>query len=185
MDLKYIEFKKEEKDFLIDFLTSDIWEYHSDPIIDRSKIEERIEQDYYSSNKSKTFWIINEWNLRIGIVHVFDLVESNPDETPLFDIRIKREFRDRGIGTKAVRWLIAHLFSNYPLLNRIEATTRQDNIAMRKILKKCGFVKEAHYREAWPAKDNIRFDCIGYGILKKDWMDKKKTSVNWNDEEEL
>ncbi|MBC8490342.1 MAG: hypothetical protein H8D45_30365 [Bacteroidetes bacterium] len=63
MDINYIEFQKEEKDLLIDFLSSDIWEYHSDSIIDRSKIEERIEQDYYSGNKRKTFWIINEWNL--------------------------------------------------------------------------------------------------------------------------
>ena len=185
MDLKFTEFQNEEKDLLIDFLSSDIWEYHSDSIIDKSKIEERIEQDYYHGNKRKTFWIINEWNLRIGIIQIFDLDESNPDETPLFDIRLKREFRGRGIGTKAVRWLVAHLFSNYTLLNRIEATTRQDNIAMRKVLKKCGFVKEAHYREAWPAKDNIKFDCIGYGILRKDWLDKKITPVNWNDEEDL
>jgi len=184
MDINYIEFQNEEKDLLTDFLTSDIWEYHSDPIIDRSKIEERVEQGYYSGHKRKTFWIINEWNIRIGIILIFDLDESSQDETPLFDIRIKREFRGRGIGTKAVRWLAAYLFSNYPLLSRIEATTRQDNFAMRKVLKKSGFVKEAHYREAWPAKDNIKFDCVCYGILKKDWLDKKLTPVNWNDEED-
>ena len=60
MDLKFTEFLNEEKDLLIDFLSSDIWEYHSDPIIDRSKIGERIEQDYYSGNNRKTFGIINE-----------------------------------------------------------------------------------------------------------------------------
>jgi RimJ/RimL family protein N-acetyltransferase len=50
---------------------------------------------------------------------------------------------------------------------------------MRKVFEMCGFVKEAHYRSAWPDKDGNRYDCAGYAILRKDWQSKTKTIVDW------
>ena len=101
------------------------------------------------------------------------------DETPLFDIRILENMRGKGVGRKAVRWLVRHIFRCYPNKNRIEAATRVDNIGMQKVLKKCGFVKEAHYRQAWPINKNERTDAVGYGILKSDWETKTTTPIDW------
>ncbi len=35
-------------------------------------------------------------------------------------------------------------------VNRSEGQTREDNTAMRKTFLRCGWLKEAHYREDWP-----------------------------------
>lgn len=50
---------------------------------------------------------------------------------------------------------------------------------MRKVLEKCGFVKEAHYRQSWPDKNGNKIDTVGYGILRKDWESGEKTTVYW------
>ncbi len=80
-----------------------------------------------------------------------------------------------------MRWLTTTLFGEFTDLNRIEATTRQDNFAMRRVLVKCGFVKEAHYRQEWPSDSGKRYDSIGYGILRSDWEKGVTTPVNWDD----
>ncbi len=54
---------------------------------------------------------------------------------------------------------------------------------MRRVLKRCGYVKEAHYRDAWPGVGGERYDSVGYAILRKDWAAGTTTSVRWHDEE--
>jgi RimJ/RimL family protein N-acetyltransferase len=50
---------------------------------------------------------------------------------------------------------------------------------MRRVLEACGFVKEAHYRQAWPDEKGGKHDCVGYCILKSDWENKTLTPVKW------
>ncbi|MCM4076910.1 hypothetical protein [Paractinoplanes hotanensis] len=47
------------------------------------------------------------------------------------------------------------------------------------MFRACGFVKEAHYREAWPGSDGRLHDTIGYGILRRDWLSGSVTPVDW------
>lgn len=78
------------------------------------------------------------------------------------------------------------LFAEFPELRRIEATTRSDNVAMRRVLARCGYVKEAHYRQDWPEPGDgdveRRLDSIGYAILRSDWTSGTRTEVQWEDE---
>lgn len=116
----------------------------------------------------------------VGVIRLFDLGSGpDDDETPLFDIKIKEEFRGKGIGKQALGWLTDFVFSNYLNKTRFEATTRIDNIAMRRVFENCGFVKEAQYRQAWPDAEGNRYDCTGYAILRSDWLNKTKTPVNF------
>jgi hypothetical protein len=69
-----------------------------------------------------------------------------------------------------------------PGIRRIEGTTRQDNQAMRRTFRKCGYVKEAHYRQAWPAPDGTIRDAVGYAILRADWQAGSITPPDWDDE---
>ena len=66
---------------------------------------------------------------------------------------------------------------------RIEANTRKDNIAMRHTFLSCGYVKESHYRDAWPSVEdgNVR-DGVGYAILRRDWVSGTTTLPDWDDE---
>ncbi|MBP9095878.1 MAG: GNAT family N-acetyltransferase [Ignavibacteria bacterium] len=175
------EFKTEDIDILIDILVNNPWEFHSGKGWTREMVEEEIKSGYFSSVDKKTFFLSDEKEI-IGFIRIFDLGDDIlDDETPLFDLRIKKEFRGKGFGKQAVDLALEFVFNTYPNKNRFEATTRHDNIAMRKVLQKCGFVKEAHYRQSWPDKNNVKVDTVGYGILRTDWENNSRTDVNWND----
>lgn len=175
VELSVVEFKN-EVDALIGFLTSDTWEFYGTPNPKPERIRTSYENQYYTGDDRKTFWIISEQNTKMGIIRIYDL----QDGTPMFDIRILSKYKGKGIGTTAVNWLVNYIFTNYSK-ERIEANTRQDNYAMRCVFHKCGFVKEAYHRRAWENNDGTIYDAIGYGITKEDWKSGKTTPIDWND----
>jgi RimJ/RimL family protein N-acetyltransferase len=180
MNLVFKEFEITEKEQLAEFLSSEKWDFYREPVLSKETVIEKVNKNHYSKNGIKTFWITDESNVKIGMIRLFDLGENqDSDETPLFDIRIKNSMRGNGIGTEAVRWLISYVFRNYPNKTRFEATTRFDNKVMRRVLERCGFVKEAHYRQAWPDGQGNKHDCAGYGILRNDWLANTITPVEW------
>ncbi len=175
------EFTAEDKDALVSFLTGERWDFYSLPQIPEGKIIEQLSRSYFTGSGIKTFWICND-DFKIGLIRLFDLGEENDaSETPLFDIKLKKQFRGKGIGGQAVKWLIEYVFTNFPQKNRLDATTRIDNFAMRRVLEKCGFVKEAHYRQAWPDGEGNKYDCAGYSVLKSDWENHTTTHVRFTD----
>lgn len=181
--MQITEFTLEKKDALKSFLQNGNWPYHSGNNLTDEQFEKRIKNNFYLDKEQKTFLVFNEQEILIGYLRIFDLGEDkNSGETPLFDLRIKDSEQQKGHGQYIVNWLVEYIFTNYLSKKRLEATTRQDNKAMRRVLEKCGFVKEAHYRQAWPNKDKSKLlDAIGYGILREDWENKTTTPVNWND----
>lgn len=180
--LQFKEFTLDQKDILKEILQKESWPFHSGGNLTDEQFDRRIENNHYTKIGQKTFLILHE-NQTIGFVRIFDLgADTNDAETPLFDIRLKESERQKGFGKQSVNWLIQFVFENYPNKNRFEATTRQDNKAMRKVLEQCRFVKEAHYRQSWPTQDpNKKLAAIGYGLLRQDWKNKTTTPVNWDD----
>jgi len=176
MNIRFQEFT-DEIDTLIDFLTQDTWSFYGNPNPDPERIRKRFDNQFYTGENCRTFWIITEDNLNAGILRIYDLEDGDP----LFDIMILSSFKGMGIGTAATKWLVDFIFSNYPEKLRIEANTRQDNYGMRKVFHKCGFVKESHHRCAWVGVDGIPYDSTGYGITRKDWETGITTPVDWND----
>ncbi|WP_315115595.1 GNAT family N-acetyltransferase [uncultured Clostridium sp.] len=176
MKIYFQEFK-DEIDTLIEFLTSDTWEFHGIPNPKPESIRASYENQYYNGDDCKTFWIALDQDTKVGMIRIYDLY----DDTPLFDIRILNNYKGMGIGTIAVKWISSYIFNNFPNTERIEGNTREDNYAMRCVFHKCAFVKEAHFRKAWPSKDGKLYDAIGYGIIKVDWASGQVTPVNWND----
>ena len=177
MNLTFKEFLPSDLPLLVDFLTSETWPYHSNPQPAPEEIREAFEKGIYDSASCKTFWIILNNNKRVGLIRLSDL----QDDTPVFDLRILGTYRSKGIGERAINWLTKYIFTTWPDKRRIEGYTRQDNLAMRRVFQKCGYVKEACHRKAWPSRDGKYFDAIGYGILREDWKQKKITPLNWND----
>lgn len=173
MDVSFSQIKIKDYKDLEKWLCSDTWDYFG-----KSKLTpEDFNESMFFNEKTKCFWVIGEDRTKVGLIKIFDL----NDPTPLFDIRLKTEFRSMGFGEKAVKWIVDYIFTTFKDKIRIEAFTREDNLAMRKILIKCGFAKEAHHRKAWNSDSGILFDAVGYGILKDDWQNKKLTPVNWKD----
>jgi len=180
MKIDYLEFTPADVQTLAGWLTSDTFPFHSGPNLTREIVVERVENGAYSNERTRTFWIMLDDGTRAGLVQLRDLGDS----TPMFDLRLRTEMRGRGIGTLALQWLTEFLFTTYPAVERIEATTRQDNYAMRGVFRRCGYVKEAHYRLAWHGIDH-RYDAMGYAILREDWEHKTVTLPEWNDLGEL
>ena len=82
--------------------------------------------------------------------------------------------------TATVRWLAGEVFGGWPGVRRIEAQTRRDNLAMRTVLRRCGYVQEAVHRRAWPDQDGTFHDGIGYALLREDWERGTTTPVDWD-----
>ena len=176
MKIQFEEFK-DEIDTLVNFLTSDTWEFHGVPNPSPEKVRESYENKFYNGEDCKTFWITLDKDTKAGMIRIYDL----QDVTPLFDIRILSKYKGLGLGTSTINWLTDYIFNNFSDIKRIEGNTRQDNYAMRCVFHKCGFVKEAHYRKEWEGRNGKLYDSIGYGITREDWIDGKVTPVDWND----
>ena len=59
--------------------------------------------------------------------------------------------------------------------------TREDNLAMRKTFLRCGWLKEAHYRESWPVEGGEPVASVAYAILRRDWQTGTVTRFEWED----
>lgn len=178
--INFLELSGNNFEKICEILTSCKWPYHSTPVLVKEKLKTQYREGYFNSSGKRTF-ILQYENEDVGVIRLFDLGENKDDnETPLFDIKIKSEYRGRGLGKASVKKLVDLVFNEYPNKNRFEATTRADNIAMRRVFENCGFVKEAHYRQAWPDAEGNRYDCAGYSVLRQDWKNKAITPVEWD-----
>lgn len=169
----FVRFDAGEAEQLADFLAGEPWPFHAVSAVEREDVLKRVAEGYYA----ETYWI-EVGGARAGIVRLFDL----EDETPMFDLRVGSAHRGQGLGRAALRWLTDRLFGEYPHVERIEGTTRQDNAAMRRVFRRCGYVKESHYRKAWPDASGHRHDSVGYAILRHDWQTGDLTPVDFHDE---
>jgi len=163
----FTAFRRDDTEALVKLLAGNDWPFHSLGRPDRTTARQWIADGRFDS----AFWV-GEGD---GILRVDDLGDDNP----MFDLRLREGARGRGLGTAAVSWLVGHIFGSFATVRRIEATTRQDNVAMRRVLDRCGFAKEAHYRDAWPAPDGSRYDSVGYAVLRSDWSSGTVTPVDW------
>lgn len=147
---------------LVEFLCVDEWPFHGR----RHLTADDVEAIDFSSPDVASFWITDHGHI-VGLIRLLDLGDIG-DGAPLFDVRIAVEHRGRGFGKRATHWLVEYLFTNYPELHRIEASTRADNIAMQRVLSDAGFSHEGTLRQAWSSDTGRWYDALIYGILRTD-----------------
>ena len=170
MDLQFVPVgdSAAEAAALADLLTGDEWPYHGDSRPSRATVDRWLAGTRFTGPDVRSFWIraADPDATTLGIVTLRDL----GDPTALFDLRLRSACRGRGFGSATVRWLTGYLFTEFPGMTRIEAHTRRDNLAMQHVLERCGYVREAHHRLAWPSSDGTVHDSYGYAILRQDWL---------------
>lgn len=165
----------EDAEVLVDFLTRQAWPFHVGSSLTRADVGARIAAGGFHSETTRTFWAL-EGAERVALVRLEDVGAGDP----LFDLRVDEHHRGRGVGVAVVRWLTGYLFDELPHVERVDAQTRCDNAAMRVVLQRCGYVKEAHYRRAWPGAPGEVHDSIGYAVLRQDWATGTTTPVHWD-----
>lgn len=147
------------------FLSSCEWPFHGERRVDGDWVRGRLESGHFFGARARSFWIRDDADeAPLGFARAFDL----EDVTPLFDLRLGEASRGRGVGTLALRGLTTWLFAEYPETGRFAGYTRQDNLAMRRVFEKCGFVQEAQHRRAWPVSGGEPLDAVGYAILREE-----------------
>jgi RimJ/RimL family protein N-acetyltransferase len=166
-----------DREQLLEFMTTNEFPFHVVPRPTRAQVEEWIGEGAYRDEDNDSFWVDHDELGRIGFLRLEDL--SDPD--PVFDLRLGERFRGRGLGVEALRAVTAHVYTTMPERNRFEGQTREDNIAMRRVFLRCGFVKEAHYREGWPVDGGPPVASVAYGILRRDWETGTVTPFVWED----
>lgn len=161
---------------LIEFLTANTFPFHVRRSLTAEEARTDIESGRYWNPDSQGYWIFDNGEL-LGLVVLEDLDE----DAPLFDLRLAEEHRDNGHGVPVLEALCAKVFSDFPEIVRFEGQTREDNLPMRKVFRRAGFLKEAHYRMGWPVADGRRVASVGYAILRQDWETGETTTFDWDD----
>ena len=147
----------------IEFLTSNRWPFHGSPRLSH----DQAARVGLADDDIASFWIRAD-DTTIGLIRAFDLDDLD-DGSPLFDLRIAEGHR-RGVGRVAVTWLTGHLFRTYLELNRIEASTRHDNLAMQRVVDLCRYRLEGRMVEAWRNADGTRSDTLTYAMPRREWQ---------------
>lgn len=166
-----------DREALVAFMTTHEWPFHVGTRRTREQVDAAIDDGAFHDEDHDTFWIDHDEYGRLGVVRLEDL----SDGAPLFDLRLATEFRGRGLGEEVLRTVTRHVFTTLPDVDRFEGQTREDNVAMRVLMRRCGFVKEAHYREAWPVEGGASLASVAYAILRRDWETGTITPLVWDD----
>lgn len=176
MNLSFEKVEVNQAEELADWLSSESWPFFIGHQLKKSEVLKRIEDGAFFGKGEENFWIKEQSGKAIGFIELYQL----DDLAPMFSMRLKSDWRGLGYGEICLHWLTNYVFENFSDKRRVEAQTREDNVAMRKLFNKCGYVKEAYFRMANPTEDGGRLACVGYGILKEDWESDKRTPVAWN-----
>ena len=175
--LEPIDPRGSDRDRLIEFFSENVFPFHANS---GSRTPEQaaafVDSAGFVGDGGAAFWVVDPECGRVGVVRFDDL----GDDTPMFDLRLDERHRGRGLGVPTLRAVTDHLFTTTSA-NRFEGQTREDNIAMRKVFLRCGWIKEAHYREAWPVEGGAPLAAVGYGILRRDWETGTTTPFAWED----
>ncbi len=137
----------------------------------------RIDRGDFDQNGRTSLWIDESGGTRLGMVELRDL----DGRSPSFEMRLDGRHRGHGHGTAVLREITRYVFSAYSGAARLEGHTREDNIAMRQVFMRCGFLKEAHHREAWPVEGGAARASVTYAILRHDWETGTVTPVRFDD----
>lgn len=167
-----------EVEDLVSFMTSNAWPFHVNSTPHRTHIEDAVSAGAYRDEDNDSYWIDHEHLGRIGFFRLEDL----SDDTPVFDMRIAEKFRGKGLGAEVLTAATGWVFGKFPQIERFEGQTRDDNLAMRKVFLRCGWVKEAHYRRGWPVDGGEPRASVAYAILRTDWENGTITPVPWDDD---
>lgn len=167
-----------DREDLVAFMIGNEFPCHVRTQMTREQVEDGIASGAYRSADNHSFWVEQDGEQRIGFLRLQDLADGGPT----FDLRLAATWRGHGLASSIVDTVTEHLFTSMPEVTRFEAQTREDNIPMRRTLLRCGWVKEAHYREAWPVDGARPLASVCYAILRRDWESGRTTPVPWDDE---
>lgn len=159
---------------IVEFLTSNSFPFHLDSSPTELTVKRRIERGDFSPPDNAGYWVL-AGGVRVGLAILSDV----RDPGALIDLRLRESSRGFGLGLLALLALADAAFSSNGNMQRLEGTTRDDNIAMQRTFLKAGWVKESHYRAAGPEINGVQNDILGYSLTRGDWISGESHPPNW------
>ncbi len=158
---------------LTGFLSTNVFPFHvrAQPTV--AQVDDAVRAGAWDGDDIETLWVDDDTDGRIGVLRLDDL----DDATAMIDLRLAEGARGRGHGSAVLRIAADHVFSQYPAVIRFEGQTREDNVAMRRVFERCGWVLEAHYRDGWPVEGGEPLASVAYSVLRRDWASGTTTPV--------
>jgi len=83
-------------------------------------------------------------------------------------VTLKKDYQSNGYASEALKVLLDYLFNELDK-HRVYGYIDPENVASMALMKKLGFVKEAHFRQSYLLNGEWRDDTL-YALLKSDWM---------------
>jgi RimJ/RimL family protein N-acetyltransferase len=99
--------------------------------------------------------------------------ECSPPGVYSLGISLRSENRGRGIGTRAVRLITGHLFTQQGA-HRVELSTDVENRPTRAVAERLGFVLEGVLRSFFLTEEGPR-DYALYAMTRNDWNTQRTT----------
>jgi RimJ/RimL family protein N-acetyltransferase len=146
------------------WISGDVWPFHFRSRPRLGEVLVQAEAGFVAGEDVRSFWVSEE-GVRLALIRIFDLA----DLTPLFDLRVESSNRGRGVGEATLRWATEFVFGSFESAYRFGGYTRADNVGMRRVFEKVGFVLEARHRDGWRCESGALVDSLGYAILRREW----------------
>lgn len=162
MQLTFAAVGPADLEALVTWLPRQLWPFHARERVDEPWVRQRAEAGYFWGAETRSFWAFDSERTPLALVRVFEL----GDITPLVDLRVANVARGRGVGSATLDWVTRHLFEGEPELVRLGGYTRHDNLPMRRVFEKCGYVQEAYHRRSWRIESGALADSVGYAALR-------------------
>jgi RimJ/RimL family protein N-acetyltransferase len=108
-----------------------------------------------------------------GMIQAHNQPQSFPPGVFMIGIALERGRRGRGVGREAVALLASYLFEHEGA-ERVETPTDVENVPMRTVNERLGFVMEGVLRSLVPVGDERRDYCM-YAMTRDDWENARTT----------
>lgn len=169
-------YREDEADQLVALLSGSTWPFQRTDSPTPDQCRAWIAEGVFSGDGQELHWVVAPDGERVGALHL----EGLGDPTATTDFRLRGDMRGRGYGRAMAGFAADRAFFTYPHVVRVEAETRVDNVAMRRVLRASpGWVMEAYHRRGWRDSSGAFHDSVGYAILRDDWATGTVTPVPW------
>lgn len=140
--------------------------YFDDPIYERDQFINEIGPKFYLNQENK-YLIQVDSNIIGMLTYAFE--DGKLKQWLEFGIVIFDDnYWDKGIGQRASKLWIEHIFNKYDYIQRIGFTTWSGNTRMIKLGRKMGMTEEARIRKV-RFYNHQYWDSIKYGILRNEF----------------
>ncbi|TMW96448.1 hypothetical protein EJD97_007336 [Solanum chilense] len=105
----------------------------------------------------------------IGYISVSPLRDGSDKSKGEIKYVLSSKYWGRGIATKAVKMMVATIFVDSPLMDRLEGKVDIENIGSQRVLEKAGFTKECVLRKYYYFNGKLS-DLVIFSLLPTDQL---------------